>query len=142
MSSLNQLQQYGISFQIKVLSSLLKHKEFLQNIHDILDTEMFDNPAHKWIVGEILRYYYKYHTTPSTDALQVEVRKIENEVLKISVVEQLKEALKSSNEDRDYVEQEFSSFCKNQQIKKAILSSVSLLEKGQYDDIKYIMYIL
>lgn len=139
MSSLNQLQQYGISFQIKVLSSLLKHKEFLQNIHDILDTEMFDNPAHKWIVGEILRYYYKYNTTPSTDALQVEVRKIENEVLKISVVEQLKEALKSSNEDRDYVEQEFSSFCKNQQIKKAILSSVSLLEKGQYDDIKYMI---
>jgi replicative DNA helicase len=139
MSALNQLQQYGISFQIKVLSSLLKHKEFLQNIHDILDTEMFDNPAHKWIVGEILRYYYKYNTTPSTDALQVEVRKIENEVLKISVVEQLKEALKSSNEDREYVEQEFSSFCKNQQIKKAILNSVGLLEKGQYDDIKYMM---
>jgi replicative DNA helicase len=139
MSSLNQLQQYGISFQIKVLSSLLKHKEFLQNINDILDTEMFDNPAHKWIVGEILRYYYKYNTTPSNDSLQVEVRKIENEVLKISVVEQLKEALKSSNEDRDYVEQEFSSFCKNQQIKKAILNSVSLLEKGQYDDIKYMM---
>jgi len=139
MSNLNQLQQYGISFQVKVLSSLLKHKEFLQNINDILDTEMFDNPAHKWIVGEILRYYYKYHTTPSVDALQVEVRKIENEVLKVSVVEQLKEALKASNEDREYVEQEFSSFCKNQQIKKAILNSVGLLEKGQYDDIKYMM---
>ena len=88
MAGLNQLQQYGISFQIKVMSSLLKHKEFLQNIHDILDTEMFDNPAHKWIVGEILRYHYKYHTTPSIDSLQVEVRKIENEVLKVSVVEQ------------------------------------------------------
>jgi hypothetical protein len=81
---------------------------------------MFDNPAHKWIVGEVLRYYYKYNTTPSIDTLQVEVRKIENEVLKISVVEQLKEALKASNEDRAYVEQEFSSFCKNQQIKKRI----------------------
>ena len=139
MAGLNQLQQYGISFQIKVMSSLLKHKEFLQNIHDILDTEMFDNPAHKWIVGEILRYHYKYHTTPSIDSLQVEVRKIENEVLKVSVVEQLKEALKSSNEDQEYVEQEFSAFCKNQQIKKAILNSVTLLEKGQYDDIKYMM---
>ena len=79
MAALNQLQQYGISFQIKVLSSLLKHKEFLQNINDILDTEIFDNPAHKWIVGEILRYYYKYNTTTSIDALQVEVRKIEND---------------------------------------------------------------
>ena len=139
MSTLNQLQQYGISFQIKVLSSLLKHREFLQNIHDILDGEMFDNPAHKWIIGEVLRYYYKYHTTPTTDSLLAELKKIDNEVLKVSVAEQLKEALKAVNEDREYVEQEFSTFCKNQQIKKAILNSVTLLEKGQYDDIKYMM---
>jgi replicative DNA helicase len=139
MSTLNALQQYGVSFQIKVLSSLLKHKEFLQNINDILDSEMFDNPAHKWIVGEILRYYYKYHTTPSIDSLLAEVKKIDNEVLKVSVAEQLKEAFKATNDDREYVEQEFSTFCKNQQIKKAILNSVTMLEKGQYDDIKYMM---
>ena len=139
MSTLNALQQYGISFQIKVLSSLLKHREFLQNINDILDTEMFDNPAHKWIVGETLRYYYKYHTTPSIDSLLAEVKKIDNDVLKVSVAEQLKEAFKATNDDREYVEQEFSTFCKNQQIKKAILNSVSMLEKGQYDDIKYMM---
>jgi replicative DNA helicase len=139
MSTLNALQQYGISFQIKVLSSLFKHKEFLQNINDILDTEMFDNPAHKWIVGEILRYYYKYHTTPTIDSLLAEVKKIDNEVMKVSVAEQLKEAFKITNEDREYVEQEFSTFCKNQQIKKAILNSVSLLENGKYDDIKYMM---
>jgi replicative DNA helicase len=100
MASLNQLQQYGLSFQIKVLSSLLKHKEFLLNINDVLETDMFDNPAHQWIVTEILKYYYQYHTTPSIDFLQVEVKKIDNEVLKLSVVEQLKEALKASNEDR------------------------------------------
>jgi replicative DNA helicase len=139
MASLNQLQQYGLSFQIKVLSSLLKHKEFLLNINDVLETDMFDNPAHQWIVTEILKYYYQYHTTPSIDFLQVEVKKIDNEVLKLSVVEQLKEALKASNEDREYIEKEFSNFCRNQQLKKAILNSVSLLEKGQYDDIKYMM---
>ena len=139
MSTLNQLQQYGISFQIKVLSSLLKHREFLQNIYDILDAEMFDNPAHKWVVGEVLRYYYKYNTTPTIDSLLAEVKKIDNEVLKVSVAEQLKEAFKTANDDREYVEQEFSTFCKNQQIKKAILNSVTMLEKGQYDDIKYMM---
>jgi KaiC/GvpD/RAD55 family RecA-like ATPase len=100
---------------------------------------MFDNPAHKWVVGEILRYYYKYNTTPTIDSLLAEVKKIDNEVLKVSVAEQLKEAFKTANEDREYVEQEFSTFCKNQQIKKAILNSVTMLEKGQYDDIKYMM---
>ena len=136
---LNQLNQYGVSFQVKVLSSLLKHKEFLQSIYDILEEDYFDNPAHKWIVEQTLKYHYKYHTTVTLDVLQVEVKKIENEVLRVSVVEQLKEAYKASNEDRDFVEQEFSNFCKNQQLKKALLSSVELLEKGQYDDIRYLI---
>ena len=139
MAVLNQLNAYGVSFQIKVLSSLLKHREFLQSIYDILEEDYFDNPAHKWIVEEILKYHYKYHTTPTLDVLQVEVKKIENEVLRVSVIEQLKEAYKASNEDRDFVEQEFANFCKNQQLKKALLSSVELLEKGQYDDIRYLI---
>ena len=69
MAVLNQLQNYGVGFQVKVLSSLLKHKEFLQNIHDVLDEEYFDNPAHKWIVEEVLKYHYKYHATPTKEAL-------------------------------------------------------------------------
>jgi len=139
MAVLNQLQSYGVGFQVKVLSSLLKHREFLQGIHDILEHDYFDNPAHKWIVEETLKYHYKYHATPTKEALSVEAKKIDNEVLRISIGEQLKEAYKSSNEDAEYVEQEFANFCKNQQLKKALLSSVDLLEKGQYDDIRYLI---
>ena len=139
MAVLNQLNQYGVGFQVKVLSSLLKHKEFLQNIHDILEEEYFDNPAHKWIVEEILKYHYKYHTTPTKEALSVEAKKVENEILRESIKSQLLEAYKASNEDQEYVEQEFANFCKNQQLKKALLSSVDLLEKGQYDDIRYLI---
>jgi replicative DNA helicase len=139
MAVLNQLNQYGVGFQVKVLSSLLKHKEFLQNIHDILEEEFFDNPAHKWIVEEVLKYHYKYHATPTKEALSVEAKKIDNEVLKESIKSQLLEAYKASNEDQEYVEQEFANFCKNQQLKKALLSSVELLEKGQYDDIRYLI---
>jgi len=139
MAVLSTLQSYGHGFQIKVLSSLLKNKEFIQNVNDVLDTNMFDSPAHKWIVAEALRYYYKYHTTPSPESLQAEVKKIDNEVLKVSVVEQLKESLKAANDDREYVEQEFSNFCRNQQLKNAILESVKLLEKGEYEDIRHII---
>lgn len=136
---LNSLNQYGHGFQIKVLSSLLKNKEFLQSIHDAIDKDYFDSPAFQWIASEILRYYYKYHTVPTLDSLQAEVKKIENEVLRISVVESLKESLKATNEDRDYVEQEFNNFCKNQQIKKAILNSVNLLENGKYEEIELLI---
>ena len=137
--TLQTLSQYGIHFQIKVLSSLLTHKEFLTNIHDIISEEYFDNTAHKWIIKEILKYYQKYHTVPSMEILKVEVKKLENEVLQISVKEQLKEAYKSSAEDLAYVEEEFSNFCKNQQLKKALLNSVDLLKAGDYDAIRYLV---
>ena len=134
--TLQNIEQYGPHFQIKVLSSLLTHKKFLINIYDVLNDEDFNNQAHKWIVKEIIRYYNKYHTTPSMDILKVELQKIENEVLQISVKEQLREAFKASEDDLEYVQEEFSTFCVNQQLKKALLSSVDLLKNGDYDSIK------
>ena len=134
--TLTSLNQYGKPFQIKVLSSLLTHKGFLTNIHDMLSEEYFDNQAHKWVIKQILKYYDKYHTTPSMEVLKVELQKIENEVLQISVKEQLKEAYKASDEDLKYTEEEFSNFCKNQQLKKALLNSVDLLKGGDYESIR------
>ena len=138
MTLLN-LQQYGPHFQTKVLSSLLTHKEFLVNIHDILSEEYFDNQAHQWIIKEILKYYDKYHTVPSMDVLKVMLQKVENEVLRLSIKEQLKAAYQSSDEDLEYVQEEFSTFCKNQQLKKALLNSVDLLKAGDFDGIKYLV---
>jgi replicative DNA helicase len=124
---------------MKVISSLLTHKEFLQNINDVLSDEYFSNPAHKWVINEILKYYEKYHTTISMDILKVEMKKLDNEVLKVSVKEQLREAYKADIDDLAYVQEEFSTFCKNQQLKKALLNSVDLLKAGDYDSIKYMI---
>ena len=137
--TLNNLNAYGVGFQIKVLSSLLTHKEFLLNIQDVLSEEYFDNQAHKWVIKEILKYYQKYHTCPTMDVLKVELKKIDNEVLQVSIKEQLREAYKSSDEDLKYVEEEFSNFCKNQQLKKALLTSVDFLNAGDYDSIRTIV---
>ena len=115
---------------------MLTHKEFLTNIHDIISEEYWDNQAHQWIIKEILNYYDKYNTTPSMDVLKVELQKVTNEVLKVSIREQLREAYSASQEDLEYVREEFSTFCKNQQLKSALLSSVDLLKAGDYDSIK------
>ena len=137
--TLSTLSSYGIHFQTKVISSLLTHKEFLVNIHDIISEEYFDNSAHKWVITEILKYYDKYHTTPSMEVLKIELKRIDNEVLQLSIKEQLKEAYKASDEDLAYIEEEFSNFCKNQQLKKALLTSVDLLNAGDYDSIRHLV---
>ena len=64
---------------------------------------------------------------------------LDNEVLKVSIKEQLREAYKADLDDLTYVQEEFSTFCKNQQLKKALLNSVDLLKAGDYDSIKYLI---
>mgnify|MGYP006075062299 FL=1 len=133
------LNQYGPQFQIKVISALLTHKEYLTNIHDIISEEYWDNQAQKWIIKEILNYYDRYHTTPSMDVLKIEMKRIDNDVLALSIKEQLKLAYQSTDEDLKYVQEEFSTFCKNQQLKKALLNSVDLLKAGDFDGIKFLV---
>ena len=137
--TLSELDKYGPQFQVKVLSSLLNHKEFLTNVHDILDESHFTNQAHKWIVSNILSYYAKYHTTPTPEVLKSEYEKVTNDVLKVSIKEQLREAYKQVATDSEYIEGEFSAFCKNQQLKKALLSSVDMLQAQDYDSIRAII---
>ena len=134
--TLKTLSQYGPHFQVKVLHSLLKNKKFLLNIRDVIIPSYFENEAHKWLVKEALQYFDEYHTTPTLDFLKIEVKKLDNEVLKTAIVDQLREVYKMVNDDQEYIEQEFSSFCKNQALKSALLKSVDLLEDGMFDDIR------
>jgi archaellum biogenesis ATPase FlaH len=136
MVSFNKLSNYGLPFQFKVINQLLTNKEFILNIRDTIEAEYFDNQSMVWIVQQSLKYFDKYNTNPTLEALQIEVKKLENDVLKTAVVEHLRESYRIENNDIDYVREEFTNFCKNQQLKKALMTSVGLLENGMYDDIR------
>ena len=62
MTTLSKLNQYGPQFQSKVVGALLTQKNFLVNVSDSIDKEYFENQANQWIVGEIQKYFEKYHT--------------------------------------------------------------------------------
>jgi replicative DNA helicase len=137
MTTLSRLNQYGNAFQVKVLGALLTQRDFLLNIADALDSEYFESSAHKWIIEYIIKYFGQYHTYPTIETLSIEIKKIDNEVLRISLTDSLREAYKMADvADLEWVEKEFSDFCKNQQMKKAIMTSVDLLNLGDYDGIR------
>jgi len=138
MTALDSLDKYGNSFQTKVLGLLLTDRKFLVDVSDSVTDEYFENTARKWIVNRLNKYFDEFHTTPTMEALQIEVKKEDNEVLKIAVIEELKEAYKMADQsqDKEYIEQEFLKFCQNQQMKKAIMTSVDLLNDGDYESIR------
>ena len=137
MSDKSTLSQFGHVFQAKIISSLLSDKKFIQTICDILEPEYFDSDANKWIAKEIRDYFWEYKTTPTLEVMKVKIDDMENDVLQVSVVENLKESWRNVNStDLQFVQEQTLEFCRNQVMKNAIMDSVDLIEVGQYDQIK------
>jgi replicative DNA helicase len=129
--------QYGKTFQLKIISALIKDKAFLQQIFDILLPSYFDSEANSWIVEVIMKYYVEYKTVPTLEVFKVKALELTSEPLKMSIVESLKDILRYIEaEDLEFVKTECVNFCKNQCIKTAIIESVDLLKTGEYDNIK------
>jgi len=130
----DKLTNFGYGFQIKVISSLLTDKAFLQQVTDILLPDFFESEANQWIVETINKYFREYKVPPTLDVFKIKVQEIDRDVLKASIIECLKDAFKYIEaEDLEFVKTETVDFCKNPCIKRAILDSVDLLNKGRYE---------
>ena len=130
-------QKFGTSFQIKIISALLSDRIFLQTVYDILKPEAFDSEANEWLVKIILKHFDEFSKLPTLDVFKVEIDKVQRDVLKQSVLDNLKQVWNQlESDDLEYVKEQTLEFCKNQNFKGAILESVQLLEEGKFDVIK------
>jgi len=133
----DKLSEFGYTFQIKIITCLIKNKEFLQQINDILDDSYFENESNQFLVSAIKEYFIKYKSQPTAEVLKVKISKIKDDVLKTSVVSNIKDAFKYlDSQDLEFVMEQTLDFCKNKVLKNAIMDSVELLNAGKYDDIK------
>jgi replicative DNA helicase len=131
------LSKYGQSFQSKVVSALLTDGKFLDTIGEITTPKFFENDANKWIISEILDYHTQYKKPPTLDVFKSQLSKVDNDILKKTVVDQLKHVHTQIGViDLEYIKNEFKDFCINQNLKGVILRSVDLLQAGSYDRIK------
>jgi len=133
----DKLSEYGWSFQVKVLAAMFVDRTFLQQIADIIQSDYFESDANSWLLDILIEHFREYKTPPSKDVLKVKVTEIDNDILKTAVLEQLKEVFRyMESDDLTFVKDEILKFCKNQEIKRAIMDSVGLLKMGSYDEIK------
>ena len=142
--NLDTLQKFGPTFQSKAIASLLTDKTFLEQTVDILVPHYFEAESNKWIIKTIMEYYDDYRNVPTLDVFKKECDKLntnkETELLRVSVIEQLKSIYKhTKSDDLDYFKTEFLEFCKNQAMKNAVLRSGDLVSRGKYEEIKALM---
>src|SRR6266567_2589523 len=102
------LTMFGAVFQSKVMSALISDRPFMEQTFDIIEPSFFENNSRQWIVKTILEYYNQYRDLPTMAVFKVEINKIVDDVLKVSVVEQLKTVYQHiSDKDLDYVKDKF-----------------------------------
>lgn len=133
----DKLSEYGWTFQVKVLAAMFVDRTFLQQIADIIQSDYFESDANSWLLDILIEHFREYKTPPSKDVLKVKITEIDNDVLKTAILEQLKDVFRyMESDDLEFVKNEILKFCKNQEIKRAIMDSVGLLKLGSYDEIK------
>jgi hypothetical protein len=129
--------KFGTSFQIKILSSILSDRVFFKTIYDIIKPEYFDSESNEWLLQCILSHFDKYQSLPTLDVFKLQLSKVDRDVLKVSVVDNLKQVWNGlESDDLEFVKSETLEFCKTQEIKNAILDSVGLLQEGKIEQIK------
>ena len=142
--ALNYLNEYGNTFQLKIIANLLKptnkvgaNDDFISQIFDIISPDFFESDANQFIISKIMDYYKQYSKSPTSDFFKVEMSSLDD-ITKESVGENLKSVYKymENATDLDYVRNEFLEFCQNQNMKHAILESVDLIKTKDYDAIK------
>jgi len=137
----DRLQEFGHNFQIKSVVCLMTKPNFIEQIIDILDESHYDSDSLKWIVKKSKEYFNEYKKPITLDVFKVQVNEVENDVLKTTIVETLKEVYRYMEApDLDFIQDKSLDFFKNQTLKNAIIQSVDILEsKGDYEQIKNII---
>ena len=123
------LTKYGSSFQTKVVTNLLSDSAFIQTIYDLIQPEQFDTESKQWLVREIKAYFYEYKVQPTLDALKIKINSIKSDILKTSIIDELREVMKYVEApDLPFIKDQCLEFCKNQELKSAIMKSVDMLQ--------------
>ena len=133
-------KDYGFNFQMKLIAALLTDQPFLQQIFDILDTKYFESESSSWIVDTTKNYFSKYKKSPTFEVLKIKLLEVSSDTLKTMIIDNMREVWKFvGSTDLDFIKEKALDFCKNQNMKNAILESADLLKTNDYDKIKQII---
>jgi replicative DNA helicase len=134
------LSKYGHTFNCKLLASLITDTLFVSQIFDVLKLDYFKADSSKWVVENTIKYYHQYKKLPTMEVFKVLYETIDGAVLKNEVVSLLHEVIKQiESEDLEFIKETTINFCKNQEIKNAIIKSVDLLREDDFEKIQFII---
>jgi len=128
---------YDIEFQKKIFASILTDIDFSRKILPILDVQYITEPSLQWLLKKIHFYFIKYKTVPNFAFFKNELVKDDIQSIKKHVSIILKD-IKSyfNSSDLSYIKDEIHQFCVDSKMRIAVLESIDLIERKQYEKVR------
>jgi len=136
--------EFDPSFQLKIAALFMRDTSFAKKVKDLLLPQYFTETATGDVVRIIKAHVETYNQVPDRSMINQMVKdelaanRIRKDQLP-DIINSLKHILTADLSNPTYVSDKVVSFAKHQAIENAMMQSITLLEKGQFDKIGEIM---
>lgn len=125
-----------ISVEDLIFSNLIHNETYIRNVIPYLKNEYFSSQAYQKVYQLINRYFEKYHSSPSKEALFVEM---DDQDLHQGVYDECRNIIEKISEQNveknyDWLMDKTEKFCQDKAIYNAIMESIQIIDgKTQKD---------
>jgi len=134
--------KYGKSFQEKLCMVILDDRPFADQIEEVLDVNFLELNYLKLFLNKIFNYRKKYGVHPSRDIMKTILRSeldSESELTAKQTREYYVRSQITDLTDVEYIKDTALDFCKKQNLKSAMVKSISLLQNSSFDEISQVI---
>ena len=137
--------QFDGDFQTTIVALLCRDADFLIRTDGLIKPEYFANEMEAGIASCFLEHFEKYNTVPRGKGPITEVIKsgIAKRKFHKGLVHEIPATLALLAgmviKDKDFIIDKVAEFARHQALKKAILDSVDLVERGKFDEVEVIV---
>lgn len=128
----------GITFQERLLKTIIEDKKFGYTIVDVIESSYFDNNSFRFIMENIKEYYEKYNSIPSYNGLNEKilgdlkgVNETQTRVF-LDTVDNIKNLPQDNAEEQ--TKSQAMNFCKQQVLKKALKEVDVISSNGDFEN--------
>ena len=134
--------RYGKTFQEGLVQLIFEDRPFADQITEVLDTNFIELEYLRVFLRKTLAFREKYDKHPSVNAM-LTIIKTELEHEDETVQQQVKDYFSRMHTqevtDAEYIKEISLDFCRKQNLKEAMLTSVNLLQNCSFDEISKVI---
>ena len=134
--------RYGKAFQEGLVQLIFQDRPFADQITEVLDANFIELEYLRVFLQKMLQFRHRYGKHPSVDAMLTIIKTEldeEDEIVQEKVQDYFNRMHKRELADIDYIKEVSLDFCRKQNLKEAMMTSVGLLQNCSFDEISKVI---